>query len=485
VVRRRLLTLLLAVVLLALSGCGASGKSAGPDPSREPLAYVSPRAALVAVVSTDPEHGQGKAARELLGPNTVAAVLEHLRGASRVDIEPALGHDVVFSAPTGAAVRAHDLLLSTVAGDAEKLRKAADGWRRTGAYRGATLYEPAPDVHAALRGSVLLVAHNPAQLHRALDLRARGGGLSPTALRGRLGALPVGALVRVVGDARAMLAAGRFRDPLNLKDSRWVKSFRRFAATASVVPQGIRLRLHVDADPRGLSADDVPIPPGTIAAAPAGDAPLVAAMRDGSHLLRFLERAYGQVDPDDAGKLDAAKLALRIIGVDVDDDIVRQVGATTLLSRDLRHFTLRADLRDPKKVAHALDRLAGVASKFLGIAGLRDFTLDRQANDVFGLTYEGQPFARLAVIGRALVFTTDLSADLRAVAAARRAPFKKPAPGALALRLKGAALRDFLARTFHLPALARLALVRVGDATAAVQAAPDHLDATALIAIAR
>lgn len=484
-VRRRVLTPLVAAAAVAAGCGGASHQPAAPDPGREALAYVSPREPLVVVVSTDFQHGQGKAARQLLVPG-VAGVLPAL--LARLHLDPAaLGHDVVIAAPDAAALRGHDLLVSAVSAHSNDLRKAARKWQRIAIYRGATLYKRAATVYSALRGSVLLVADNPAELHRALDLRARGGGLSPTALRERLGVLPAGALVRVVGDARALISGHRRPDPFNLVGLRWVRSFRRFAATVSVVPTGVRLRLHVDGDPRGLDSVDVPVAAGTIAKpTAAGAAPLVAAIGDGAHLLAFLERAYGQVDRDDAGKLEAAKAIARVAtGVDVDDDIVRQVGSATLLSRDLRHFTLRAELRDPARVAHALAKLEPLAARFLDVAALHGFALERQPGRAYLIRQNGRPYARFAVIDRLLVFTTDPAADLQAVAKARPAPLSAPAPGSLVARLQAPALRNLVARLLHLPALARLALVDLRGATAAVQATTSHLDATVSIAVAR
>jgi hypothetical protein len=232
----------------------------------------------------------------------------------------------------------------------------------------------------------------------------------------------------------------------------------------------------------------VPFAPrgGSGPALAAGSAPLTAAIGDGAHFLAFLERAYGQVDSDDVGKLEAAKAIARIVaGVDVDRDIVQQVGPATLLSNDVRHFTFRADLKDPARVARALDKLEPIAARFLSVAKLYGFELDRAPGGTFLLRHDGQAYARFGVVDRALVFTTDAAANLEAVAKAKAAPITGPAPGAVVARLRASALRDFIVNAFHLPPLARLALVRLGDAAAAADAAPDHLDVTATVAIAR
>jgi hypothetical protein len=486
--RRR--PLIVALLVLVLTGCGGAGKPSGPSPDAEALAYVPTSAPLAVVVSTDTSKGQGAALRSLAERVPGADIgLSELAGRLGLDfdrdVRPALGHDVVLSFTDRAAAQRHQLLLSAVAGSRSLLEHAvaahvADrSWRAAGSYRGARLYRSLQAVAnhravAAVRGSVLLLSDNGAVLRRALDLRAQRAGLTPATLRERIGNLPPDALVRVVGDARTLLSGRRAERARQIP---WVRALRQFAATVQVTGGGLRARFRLSTDPTGLTAADVPLATGLQSPNPAGEAPLVAGIRDASHLLAFAERAGPVLAPDKLGGLGAGKVFLRLLGVDLDQDVVGQFPATTTVLSDLRHFTVRADVRDPAGLQHALDRVKPLTARLLAGAGLSGVDIDEQAGGVYRVRRAGRTIARYAVVGRVFLVTTDPAANLARIAAARPAgATTTERRGALTIRLQGSALQDLVVRLLRLPPIAKLALAQLGGATAAVRAELDRVE---------
>jgi hypothetical protein len=495
VLRRSPWLSLLAVGAIAVAGCGSKQHAAAPTTGA--LAYVPRDAALVVVVSTDFARGQGAEARTLLdrfpGSPVVVAQLEGMLqfgGLSyRRDLAPLLGHEVVLAAPGGARPRRpHERLIAAMATrSAARLRavvadRAAAGVLHTrGTYRGASLYEGPRHAAIAVKGADLLASLDMAQLRSALDTHARAVGLTPADLAARLGPLPHDALVRVIGDAKALLA-----DP-HLAAARrvpWVAALGRFAATLRADTNGVHGRLRAQTDATDLAETDVPLATGPQPPAPVGEAPVVAGVRGAGQIAQFAQHVAAALIPKYFAPFAAAKRELlRRAGIDLDADIFGQLTKTTTVLSDLRHVTLRGDVRDPEAMRRTLDRLVPILPQLLASAGVPGATVEKRTPGQYAVQLNGETVADYGLAGGTLVATTEPGGDLGPGTSTTPSDRMPDAPGAFAARIEGGTLGDLVIRVLRLPAAARFALGALGDLTASAHAERDHVEARADLTI--
>jgi len=343
--RAAALVLAIAVSTGLLTGCGGGKKAPTAAGARaQALSYVPADAPLVALVSTDIDHGQGAVAKALVhhfpGSALVLAQLESRlesnTGLTYGDIRPLLGNEIVLSVPSAAALSSHTApQITWVTRDGGKLAKAVSkvakrgGLRGAGSYRGAALYV-GPLVGVAVRGADLVVAPSAAAVRAALDQRARGGGLTPGQLGAQLRGFTGPGLARVTGDAGALLRA--IRPPTAALRVPWVAALGRFGGALTATSSGLQVRFRVDTSGGDIVDPDVPIATGTGGPAPAGSAPLVVALRNAAHIIAFAERAAEHVVPKQFAAFRTAEATIRAAtGVDLDGQVVQQLTRTTTI----------------------------------------------------------------------------------------------------------------------------------------------------------
>jgi hypothetical protein len=446
----RRLTVLVSIAVIAVCGCGGGAKHKAPaltDPLSEALAYVPRDAAAVAAITTDVEHGQGAAARNLLERFLGAEValdkvrerIDAITGLPATgDVGPLLGNDLV-AAETGSGP-----YVAWVVKDGGKLRALLDDE----VAQNALSKGPSSDGYStytrtgtliALKGAVV-VAGAPTPVRAALVRRAGSGGMTRGLFTARMRGLPVDALVRAQGNTPLAVRALELSLP-------YADTFNGFAFTVRADANGLHARLH--ADTTVTSPDDLPLAPG---AAP--PTPLVRTngatigLRDPRHVLRLALRGLQATGPE-----------LKLLNSDVIDQLR---GTATVWSPDLRVVTVSVPVADPARVTAALKRLQPLMASTLAGVGLTG--------------------ARYGLVGSTLVVTTNSTAPLARLVTGQPGRIND-LPGALAGVVRGQTLRDELIKRFGLPSIAALALGALGDATFSVQAEQGGIDAVADLAI--
>jgi hypothetical protein len=428
------------VAAVAVGGCGGSkhAEAAPSDGLAQALAYVPLQAPVVIALTTDPDHGQGAAARKLLdrfigSEVAVAQAKARLTAAlglpADADLRPLMGNDLV-------AARTRDgSLVVWVVKDEDALRAIL---------RDRT---PDPGVRVVARGP-LLVAGAPGAVSAALATQARGGGMTRQLFDERLLGLPADSLVRAEANL-ALLPA------VQGSKIAWLHTLRRAALTVRADDAGVHARARVAGAPG--PPDDIPLAPGATPPVPLDRSNgATVGIRDLRHTIRAALSTLKATDPGTYRRYDLARRAFKLLRRgDIDRDVIDQLGGTaTLWSADLATYTLTAPVADPGRMANALNGLKPIMGRLLAAAGL-----------------DG---ARYGVVGDTLVVTTtSLPLDRLAAGSPRRIG---SLTGALTGIVHGATLRQTLIDRLGLPSLASLALAPLGDATFSVQTSATGAD---------
>jgi hypothetical protein len=400
----------------------------------------------VIALATDPDHGQGAAARKLLNrfigsDVAVARVKERITAALGLppdaDLGPLLGNDLVV------ARTRHGLFAAWIVKDEDALRAIVRD------------RAPDPNVRVVMKGT-LLVAGESGAVQLALATKARGAGMTRQLFDERLLGLPADSLVR----AEANLA---LIGPVQASQIAWLHTLRRGALTVRADDGGLHARLRAAGAP--TSPDDIPLAPGAAPPLPL-DRPFGASagIRDLRHVIRVGLSALKAADPGTYRRYDLARRALKLLRRgDIDRDVIDQLGGTaTVWSPDLSTVTLTAPVADPERLAKALNGLKPLMGRLLAAAGL-----------------EG---ARYGVVSHTLVVTTTPSVALDRLAGGNPRRIGS-LTGALTGVVHGPALRRALVDRLGLPSIASFALGPLGDATFSVQTSTTGVEASGDLAI--
>ena len=494
---RRLATLLALLVLgLLAGGCGADDE---PEvtPLGDALGYFSKEAPLVAAVETDPDNAQVEELRSLVdrfqarGPLT-----QWLQGWSRFrfarydrDVKPLLGAPLVLglvrptagslTAPMVAAIQVPD------ASEAKQSVLAQPGFAARGRAHGVRIYgHPGEDRFLAVDGDVLLMAAGRASLAQAIGMRRSDERMREDEFLRDVEGLPDGALARVSGDPRAMIAANpRLRSALDVK---WLSSLRRLGATAELKPSGVSLNLRVRTDAGALDDDDLPFAPkpGALALL-GGEKEVKAGMREPARLARFVADVWNAVAPRRAERLRRAA-AGRIDW----RRIVRHLADHAVIAFDpfTQRFAARVAVNEAADVREGLTEIAPAlpdAAAALGRPGLGIATPEAGESFYALATPTGRTVV-FGVVGQALVAASEAG---RAAGLASEATAPAPGPPAAAVltadarALAGAALQRVLGGAAGL--IAPLVVAPLRDLTAKLAISRAELRVRARLAIVR
>jgi hypothetical protein len=418
----------------------------------------------VVAVATDPQHGQGAAARNLLerfvgAEVAVAQAQDRIKAtlglAQDDELGPLLGNDLVVartkSRPLAAWVVKDEPALRAILSEQvtrHRLTKqpASGGYERYA--RG--------DVASVARKGPLVIAGDPVSVNEALATQARGAGMTRRLFDERLGGLPADSLVRAEGNAALIPFTQRSKIP-------WIRSLNRFALTVRADATGLHARLR--AATRPVSRDDVPLAPHAPPAEPLSRSNgATAGISDLRHVIRFGLRALRASDPSTYRRYDIARRGLKLLRRgDIDRDVIDQLGGTaTIWSPDLKTFTVTVPVADPSRMARALNGLKPLMGRLLAAAGLAG--------------------ARYGVTGNTFVATTTPGPSLARLAAGSPARIDS-LTGAVTGIIRASVLRQTLIERLGLPPIASIALGALGDATFAASAATNGLAAQADISI--
>jgi len=509
----------IAVVVVVLIARGGSGTPSGPavaDPLAEALSYAPASSEVVVDVDVQPGSQQRQALSDLATTFPAARfAAEEVRGAVRnlgfdadADLPSLLGGPLVIAGSNQAATAVTHSIRSFQLNVAPLLQAGA-----TGAVVGRSADDVAdtmkravddgrlrelPDVAGArqytlpngagvvgVRDADLVLAGDTARLRAALAVHDRHAGLTRAAFENRLGPLKGPALIRATANPRSIIGNRAPGVP-------WVDALRGGSLALRIESPGLRLRAHLATDPTNLKPSDLPLAPGPQPPSPApGSAQLDSGVRGLSQTIHVLDASRGKLDLpllapvlNALTTLDKFKGPLKTFGrIDVDAALIDQLTGTTTITKEPHGMAIRAELRDGGPLRTALNRIAAIPDFIINLAHVTDLNIAKAGDDAYEIRRSGTTLLRVGVFGTILVATTDLNADLRAIAARRPSP--APLPGALSLHADGRAIQDLIVTQLHLPGLARLVLGGFGNLDAGVRAELTGLDLDAALQLNR
>jgi len=426
---RRAAALLLALAAIAAVATGCGGKSTARSALDNALGYMPRNSLAIIAIKTNPDDQQIKNAIALLdkfpfGATIKSRVAQALKvgggGLSyQHDIKPLLGNDFVVGIPPrgagGSSGNAYVLAWQTKGGDIGGL--ISKGSQKLGNEQGATLYGSSSGSVLAVKGKTLIGAQTRALLDTALSARNSSSRTTESDFSGALRGLNQGALVRVTGDFGKILATSA-KSAQALKVP-WVAALRTFGVTTSVDSDGISEDFQVRTE--GVSAAQVPLATGP-ASPPVVKRPgeVAVGVRDPSQVVNFIEQVASVTDPKSL--LNKNKVG-KLLGVDIDRDVVGQLGGNSAGSFALAGggLVVRADLKDPGTFRSTLASILKNLPKAQRAQGKPVSSVRSGPGGLYTVTKPGGKPAVVGVIGNEVVLASD-AARARAFAGAPATP---------------------------------------------------------------
>jgi hypothetical protein len=329
----------------------------------------------------------------------------------------------------------------------------------------------------AVSGGTLVAGSSANALTEALDLHAHGGGMSAFDYDRETAGLPPNPLIAAFGYLGGVLskpsAASARRVP-------WVGALRGYGVAISAGKHALTFQYRLDTSGAPLSPAQLPIAPGSSPPGLAGTLPILAGIREPATTLNFLLDAERLASPSKyAADIARASAVSRKTGVELNRDVIGQIGSNAAIESDGHAWILRVDVKDAAAATHTLRRLGTSALDILGMhpkatvtIGPGDFdTAHRagKANVLFGLV--GNEF----VVGTASVAQLRAFASLPAPAATR-------SPGAVAFKI---ALSQLISLALKKPQskTVQLLLSMAGDITGWLSARSNAFTGSATLAL--
>jgi hypothetical protein len=354
--------------------------------------------------------------------------------------------------------------------DEDKARKLIQkNSEKAGTIDGEDVYGTDGSNLSIVKDGTWILADNLANLKAAVD-RAQGDDhLTESEFEDKLGDLETDSLVRVTGDVQS-LYAGNAMSPI-VKNLPFVNAQKNFGAVLTAESDGIELAIENRTD--DLDAKDLPLATG------ADSVPVVRrageigiGLRDPAHVISFYESVFKTSAPDVYGRFLKEKTkAEKVLGVDIDQDVVGQFTGNSAISVSLNgDFALRADLRDPaameatlKKAAPRLVKLT--KGKAVGLS------TPKNGKGFYALAQANGKKVVFGVVGKSFVAATDAA---RAAQFAGQSPSVVPgAKGSLVVATDARALANAIATQQGQGTAAQLVTGALGDLIAWVETEPD------------
>jgi hypothetical protein len=484
---RRLTTLLIVALLALVAGCGGDDDSGGSKGDLgDELGYLPKDSALVVTVDTDVDGDQFKNLDKLLSKfpfggqvkNQIKQSIDQQGANYDKDVKPLLGGELVVGATDAKSLvddSAEDQFVVVFTADGGKLEdvvKKDKTYSKTDDLDGNPVYQSASDGSViTITGDTLVGAQTRPELQAAVDRHEGDDKLTEDDFNGAFQGLPTEPLVRVYGDAQALLRA----DPATAEAQKvpWVAGLRKFGVTVAAEGDGLALDAHVATE--GVTPQDLPIAAGDQSPALARFGDYSLAQRDLSQSWKFILSVARVTDPKGLGDYEKKKArASKDLGVDIDRDLIDQFNGDTTLAGGLDGtWSLRSGVRDPaalKKTVEKMGKSGGTGDLKLTPAG--DLVLGDDGDDkvFFGVIDD--------------VFVAGPTPD-----AAKQIATVEPKPvqgakGSFVLVADGEAIaKAILQRSGQGGGAAGLFTGPIGDITAFVTAGPDGMRARAKLKI--
>jgi hypothetical protein len=439
----RRVTVLVVLAAVGLAGCGSSSSKTA-SPLTTELSYLPSNTPFVMTLATDPNASAIKQAQALegkfplatLGQAALTSKLAQLGIDYQSDIRPLFGNPVAFgtSGPTLSSSTARgQFIVAWVTKDAGKLRSLIKKLRlqSAGTHDGATLYRAGAGA-LAIDGPTLVFGLSPASVTTALDLHARGSGISPAQYSSAVAGLPQNTLIETFGNLTGVLSSP---SAAKARLVPWVAALRGYAASISATTSGLTFQYRLDTSGGSLTAAQLPIASGGAVPSLAGSLPIDVGIRDPAQVFTFVEAAEQETSPASyASFLKRQAAVQRKTGVNLNS-LLGLLSGDLIIESDT-HVTMgRAAVSNPAAAAHALAKLVSVPTSVFTHAR----SVTRAGGGLYRINEPGTTVT-VGVIGNQLLVGKATPAQLRAFAAAPATP-AAGANGALAFRI---ALIDLL-----------------------------------------
>jgi hypothetical protein len=448
VVRRVRSVMLVGLAGLLIASCGSSSPASSPLDTA--LSYFPKDSPFVMSIVTDPNSPAIRSEEALtrrlplatFGQALLSTELAHLGINYDTDLRPLFGNPLFLglTTTTGSGAK-NQIVFAWVTKDAGTLSDLIQKLKlkSVGSHDGATLYQ-ASTIALAVSGSTLLAGSSTSALNDALDLHARGGGLGSSDYNRETAGLPQNSLVAAFGYLGGVLsrpsAASARRIP-------WVAALRGYGVAISAGTSGLTFQYRLDTSGAPLSSSQLPIAPGTSPPGLAGTLPILAGIREPATTLRFLLNAERLSSPSKyAADIRRVNAVRRKTGVDLNRDVIDQLGNNAGVQSDGHAFMVRVDVKNTATAARTLRRLGTSALDLFGTHPGARVTLGPGGLET--VHRAGKASVLFGIVGNELVAGTATPAQLRSFASLS-------APAATGLR--GA-----VAFKIGLPQLVRLAL---------------------------
>ena len=481
--RLSLPVLLLVALALVAAGCG-SDDSGSKGSLGDSLGYMPKNAPLVVTFDTEIEGEQYKNLDRMLskfpfGGQVKSQLKQSVTegGADyEKDVKPLLGNDVVVGVPDARSIvddTADDKYVVAWPAEGDKLKKLIEkegNQRKSGQIDGTDVYESADGSVSMVKGDTLVAASTRPELEAAVERHHGDDKLTEEDFNAPFEGLPQDAMMRVYGDAQALLAA----DPETAEARRikWVDGLRKFAATATAQNDGVAVDAKLLTE--GLQPEDVPMAVGDQAAPVARFGDYSVGVNNLAHSIDWGFDAAAQSEGEDVAKI-KADLGKRLGGIDVDRDLFGQfTGPTTVAGGVDGTWASRSEVKDPDAMRETLDKMrASKGGGNLQIApadGLLKMTDEDGTETYFGMVDD--------------VFVATQGQPERAKQLATIEP--KPVPGAkgsLVFVADGETLAKAIIRESGQNQAAGLFAGPLGDVTAFITSSPEEMRMNAKLTV--
>jgi hypothetical protein len=368
---RRLTTLFLIALLALVAGCGGGDDdTAAKGDLGESLAYLPKTTPLVVTLDTDIEGDQYKNLDKLLSKFPFGGqVKNQLRQSVNSqgidfdkDIKPVLGGDLVVGWTDPNSFKndsTANRVVFAFAGDGGKINDSLSKdatVKKDGELDGDPVYVAQGGAPAmVVKGDTLVGAQDRAELQAALDRHDGDDNLTEDDFNGAFQGLPQEPLVRVYGDAQALIKASP--ETTDAQKVKWVAGLRKFGVAVNVEGDGVAIDSRVNTE--GVTPEDLPIAAGDQAPAVARFSDFSYAQRDMSQSWKFIVDVAAATDAEGFEDYETKKKrANKDLGIDVDRDFIGQfTGDTTAAGGLDGTYAVRSSVKDPAAMKTTVEKL--------------------------------------------------------------------------------------------------------------------------------
>ncbi len=419
-----LLTLLLAILVVA--GCGSSaGGEEADSPLDNALRYLPADAPFAVAIDTDTEGDQYGAASDIVDRFPFGDVVKDRlknevedRAGDVERLQKALGNEFVvgstdaesFIETPGGEDRAFvGAIQAKSEGALDELLKD-EKLEEDGESNGAKLYKDDSGDSFAIDGDVLVVAGSKQELEDALETRDGDDSLTEEDFEAGTEGVPADALLRVYVDIGGLLRASpEAKDALR---SKWVNAVRTAGIALSVEQDAVAIDFSVKTDPEGLTDADLPMASG--AASPQvldRDGEVGVALRDAAQLLEFAQTTAKAIDPNGFSGFETGKAQIeRRLKIDLEQDLLGQLDGDLAVSINLDgKFGARAELKDPAAFKQTLTKLEEILPSIAeGFTGEKvGFAKPKAGEDFYAIATRGGDKIVFGVVDGFFVLSND------------------------------------------------------------------------------